>query len=213
MPQPRIWIVGQKSFGAAVLNLFAREPGLGLVVGVTSPPLDTLACSAKGYGVYRGDGVDALGPAEVDLIVNAHGHALIPSWVRSRARYGAIGYHPSLLPRHRGRSAIEWTIAMRDPITGGTVYRLDDGYDTGPILKQDWCHVRRGWNASDLWREELFGMGLRLIRNVLRNLIYIPADNGEPQDSSLATSEPPWDGQVSRLAPGAETGLDAIAPH
>jgi len=49
------------------------------------------------------------------------------------AKLGGIGYHPSLLPRHRGIAAVEWTIREGDPIAGGTVYHLADRMDAGAI--------------------------------------------------------------------------------
>ena len=89
-------------------------------------------------------------PAGVDVIVAAHSHDFISGRVRSRAKYGAIGYHPSLLPRHRGRDAIEWALRFGDPISGGTVYWLGETMDGGPIAAQDWCWVRRGDTAAAL---------------------------------------------------------------
>jgi methionyl-tRNA formyltransferase len=131
-----------------------------------------------------------------DVIVNAHGPEFIAREQRVQAVYGAIGYHPSLLPRHRGRDAIKWTIARQDPIAGGTVYELDDGWDTGPVIAQDWCHVLPGWTASDLWREELFPMGIALLLHVVRAMSWgpehWPATPGVPQDERAATVEPAW---------------------
>ncbi|WP_198420390.1 formyltransferase family protein [Sulfurimicrobium lacus] len=128
-------------------------------------------------------------PAGVDLIVAAHAHAFITQGARLATRYGALGYHPSLLPRHRGRDAVRWTIHMGDPIAGGTAYWMDDGADTGPIAAQDWCHVRPGDDARTLWRRDLAPMGLRLIEKVLGEL-----DKGIvtaiPQADYPATWEP-----------------------
>ena len=68
---------------------------------------------------------------------------------RSRARAcGGIGYHPSLLPRHRGIAAVEWTILEGDPIAGGSVYHLADGWDAGAIAAQDWCFVAQGRDGA-----------------------------------------------------------------
>lgn len=46
-----------------------------------------------------------------------------------------------VLPRHRGRSAIEWAIRMHDAVTGGTIFWLNSGIDRGDIAYQDWCFV------------------------------------------------------------------------
>jgi len=131
-------------------------------------------------------------PDNVDVILAAHSHDFIGRRTRLRARLGAIGYHPSLLPLHRGRDAVRWAIKMGDRITGGTVYWLSDTMDAGDIAAQDWTFIRAGDTASELWRRELFPMGVRLFRAVLHDL----ANGIEvriPQDHHLATWEPSWE--------------------
>lgn len=195
----KVWIIGQKSFGAEVFRRVAPLRGV-LVVGVTAPKIDKLAATAAGLGMYRGDELHPVmvEAAGVDIIINAHGHAKIGTAVRKAATHGAIGYHPSLLPRHRGRSAVEWTIAMGDPIAGGTVYQLDDDWDTGPIIEQDWCHVDPNWTASDLWRERLFGMGVRLLCSAIEDVASDGVIVGMPQEDRFATYEPPYPRPVRR---------------
>lgn len=124
------------------------------------------------------------------LIVAAHSHAFIGQ--RTRQVADAIGYHPSLLPRHRGRDAVRWTIKMGDRVAGGSVYRFDRNVDGGPVLLQDWCHVRPGWSASDLWREALFPMGVRLLRLAVA-MPGLESWAGTRQDEELATWEPSWE--------------------
>ena len=98
---------------------------------------------------------------------------------------------------------------MEDPIAGGTVYKMDDGYDTGPIVLQRWCHVRPEWRlagaynpahgASELWRGELFPMGVRLLLEAL-DYIEGAARVSMPwhtdQDEVLSTYEPPYKGEA-----------------
>src|SRR5437660_3554656 len=86
-----------------------------------------------------------------DLIVTAHSHARVAREALAAARLGGIGYHPSLLPRHRGLAAVEWTIREGDPITGGTVYHLADRMDAGAIAAQEWCFVKKGETAPEVW--------------------------------------------------------------
>lgn len=101
-----------------------------------------------------------------------------------------LAYHPSLLPRHRGRDAIHWTIAMHDATAGGTVYWMDDGADTGSVEAQDWCHVLPNEKAVELWRRALAPMGVRLLAGATARL----AAGGQPrraqQDERAATWEP-----------------------
>lgn len=192
----RIVIVGQAWFGAEALRLcLKRGDQVEKVLAPASAgeEYDRLYAAAQQAGVaaeHCGRRVGAADiPAGVDLILAAHAHAFIDAGARSAARLGALGYHPSLLPRHRGRDAVRWTIHMGDPIAGGTVYWMDDGADTGPIAGQDWCHVLPGESPAELWRRALAPMGLRLIDEALTAL-----DQGRlpsrPQDEACATWEP-----------------------
>ena len=104
-------------------------------------------------------------------------------------RLGAIGYHPSLLPLHRGRDAVDWALRMRERITGGTVYWMNDRADAGPVVCQEFCFIRPHDSAEDLWRRDLGPMGVRLLEHAVR-LISQGGGTGTPQDELLATWEP-----------------------
>lgn len=187
----RILLVGQKSFGQAVLQMLLDQGRH--MVGVWSPITDPLTRQAAARDIWVPPTERTwrhVKAADTDLLVTAHSHDFIPQSILDATRLGGVGYHPSLLPRHRGRDSVKWTIKCRDPIAGGSVYWLTDELDAGPIAAQDWCFVRPEWDASDLWRERLFSIGLRLLARVLRDI------DGErvmkrPQDDSLATWAPP----------------------
>jgi methionyl-tRNA formyltransferase len=187
----RIVIAGGHGFAADVLALCLRR-GDDVAAVLPPAPGDRLAQAAGAAGiavVCCARRVEAAHVPECDLILSAYCHAWITSAARARARLGALGYHPSLLPRHRGRDAVRWTIHMRDAIAGGTAYWMDDGADTGTIAAQDWCHVRQTDNPATLWRRELAPIGLRLIAKVLSGI-----DQGivtcVPQNETCATWEP-----------------------
>lgn len=202
----KIYLCGQKSFGAAALRLLAK---LGhQVVGVSSPPYhnerlrdgtggesdrpDPLRCEAARLGVpWMAAGIlrERTVPTGLDLIVAAHSHDYLSRQVRQATRLGAVGYHPSLLPLHRGRDAVRWAVKMRERVTGGTVYWFDDRVDAGPVAAQGWCFIRPGDDASELWKRELFPMGLRLIERVVTDLAT-GTMVAIPQDETLATWEP-----------------------
>ncbi len=191
----RVLLAGSRTFGCAVLELLLDR---GVDVDVVTRPDDKLWQRAGGAGpLARRFPAIAAAPGGHDLIICAHSHDFVSRKRRHTARLGGIGYHPSLLPRHRGRSAVEWTIRFGDPIAGGTVYWLDDRVDAGAIAAQDWCHVLPGDTASSLWRRELFPMGLRLLDRVLGDL---DADRivAVPQDERVATFEP--HAELPRLA-------------
>lgn len=186
----RIALAGQRSFGSAALDAVI-EAGHD-VAQVFAPPGDKLDFNARRRGLSVAERLNADALADgLDLIVCAHAHVYVSDKARDRTLLGGIGYHPSLLPRHRGRDAVKWTVHMGDPIAGGSVYWLTNKVDGGPIAAADWCHVRPRTTPSDLWRDQLFPMGLRLITQVLADL-----DDGRlvrvDQDEACATWEPSW---------------------
>lgn len=188
----KIILCGQKSFGAAVLDMLAKLPHK--IVAVYAPEGDKLHRHAAltGRAVNPGGRLHSETMPEADLLIAAHSHDYISRPVRNRLTLGAIGYHPSLLPLHRGRDAVEWTVRMGDRVAGGTVFWLSDTVDGGPICKQDWCLVGLH-DARSLWREELFPMGTRLLREAVDEIasgVLTQID----QNHALATWEPSFTG-------------------
>lgn len=207
----KIALVGQRGFGVAALRSIMAEGHD--VCQAFAPVGDALDFEARRLGIETRHRIDAAALRDgIELIVCAHAHAFVSEKARNRTLLGGIGYHPSLLPRHRGRDAVRWTVHMGDPVAGGTVYWLSNRVDGGTIAAADWCHVRPGMSASDLWRENLFPMGIRLLGKVLRDL-----DNGRlvsiPQDEACATWEPSWERPpVERPdLPQITAGVDRIA--
>lgn len=173
----KVFISGQKYFGMEVLRLCNRLDFIE-VVGVCCPIGDkyigqladrfNIPIVASGTLNY-----DTM-PDGVDLGITAHSFDFIGKRTRYKSRLGWIGYHPSLLPRHRGRSSIEWAVRMRDAITGGTVFWLNGGIDRGDIAAQEFCFINPKLYALDpkkaaqlLWESELQGIGLRLLEKTL----------------------------------------------
>lgn len=192
----KIVLSGQRSFGAAVFGALQASHQVVQVFAPLQPDAkgreDRLTGLARLRGVPVAERPIAADMPECDLIVSAHSHAFISDAAIRRARYGAIGYHPSLLPRHRGRDAVKWTIHMRDPVAGGSVYWLTGRVDGGPLAAQDYVLVKPDWSASDLWREALFPMGVRLLTQAVGDIARGRLVR-EPQDEDCATWEPSWD--------------------
>jgi methionyl-tRNA formyltransferase len=192
----KLCVVGSRYFGASVFEALRREPGVQIVQVVGLAADDRLAVAATAAGVpvhlladpktVPGDAV----PEGVDLIVAAHTHARVSNDALARARLGGVGYHPSLLPRHRGIAAVEWTLLEGDPIAGGSVYHLADGWDAGAVAAQDWCFVARDDTARTLWERELAPMGLRLLAQVVRAARDQGALPSKTQDARFATRAP-----------------------
>jgi methionyl-tRNA formyltransferase len=139
----RITLVGSRHFGVTTLNML-RQHGVDVVRVVVADADDRLAAAARQAAI---EVIVQANPrlvvaAEIadgtDLIVTAHSHARIAREALAAAKLGGIGYHPSLLPRHRGIAAVEWTIREGDPIAGGSVYHLAERMDAGAIAAQEW---------------------------------------------------------------------------
>ncbi|OAF11833.1 methionyl-tRNA formyltransferase [Bradyrhizobium centrolobii] len=191
----RITLVGSRHFGVTTLNML-REHGVPVVRIVVADGADRLASAAKAAGI---DVVVQANPKlvvaseiapETDLIITAHSHARVGQDALAAAKLGGIGYHPSLLPRHRGKAAVEWTIKEGDPIAGGTIYHLAERMDAGAIAAQDWCFVKKGETARELWERALAPLGLKLLADVIDYATVHKALPAKPQDEQFATSAP-----------------------
>jgi methionyl-tRNA formyltransferase len=191
----RITLVGSRHFGVTTLNML-RQHGVDVVRIVVADADDRLAAAARQSGievVVQGN-PKLVVAAEIadgtDLIVTAHSHARIAGEALAAAKLGGIGYHPSLLPRHRGIAAVEWTIREADPIAGGSVYHLADRMDAGAIAAQEWVFVKKGETARELWERALAPLGQKLLGEVID---YAKAHNAlpaKPQDEQFATKAP-----------------------
>lgn len=194
----KIYLAGQGYFGKLVLDMIIEHTGHP-VVGVAAPaPLDAYSKIDRLYGAAfdrhipllpAGSLREATLPDGVDLIIAAHSHDFIGRKTRDKTTFGAIGFHPSLLPLHRGRDAIKWAIRLGERVTGGTVYWLNDTVDGGPIAAQDWCFIPPAWDASRLWQERLQPMGVRLLQQTITDIAHRKIVR-IPQDPAMVTWEP-----------------------
>jgi len=191
----RITLVGSRHFGVTTLQML-RGHDVDVVRVVVADAEDRLAAAAREAGI---EVVVQANPklvvaaeiaAGTDLIVTAHSHARIAKEALAASRLGGIGYHPSLLPRHRGIAAVEWTIREKDPIAGGTVYHLADRMDAGAIAAQDWCFVGKDETARQLWERALAPMGQKLLAEVIDYAKTHNALPAKPQDEQFATRAP-----------------------
>jgi len=191
----RITLVGSRHFGVTTFNTL-RQHGVDIVRVVVADPEDRLATAARPAGIEVTVQADprlvvAREIAEdTDLIVTAHSHARIAREALATAKLGGIGYHPSLLPRHRGIAAVEWTIREGDPIAGGTVYHLADRMDAGAIAAQEWVFVKKGETARELWERALAPLGQKLLGEVIDYAHTHKTLPATPQDEQFATLAP-----------------------
>jgi methionyl-tRNA formyltransferase len=197
-----VFISGQKYFGSLILHEMIKNPRVN-VVGVCTPIGDkhvgkmasTHEIPIIPAGLLNGDTM----PSGVDIGITAHSFDYIGKLTRYKPTIGWIGYHPSLLPRHRGRSSIEWAIKMRDFLTGGTTFWLNSGIDRGDIIEQEIVWIDPKLFSMDLkkasrilWEHELQDIGVRLINKTVNDIIN-GTNKRRPQDNRFSTFEPSLD--------------------
>jgi methionyl-tRNA formyltransferase len=194
--------MGQAAFGEKVLGalLNKREQ----VVAVYLPPdkpgsrADPLKESAQQHGipVFQPQSMrdpvvyDKFVELAPDLGIMAFVTDIVPQSILDCPRLGTIQYHPSLLPRHRGRSAINWAIINGDTITGISILWPDAGIDTGPILLQKEADISPTDTVGSLYYNKLFPLGVEAIMESI-DLIYRGEAPRILQDESQATYERP----------------------
>jgi len=198
----RIVLIGQAAFGQKVLEalLNKREQ----VVAVYAPPdkpgshIDPLKESAQQRGIpvsqpqrMRDPGVsDRFVDLAPDLGVMAFVTDIVPESILNYPKLGTIQYHPSLLPKHQGRSSINWAIINGDKKTGITILWPDAGIDTGPILLQKEVEISPSDTVGSLYYDKLFPLGVEAIMESIE-LIHKGRAPRVPQDESQATYERP----------------------
>jgi methionyl-tRNA formyltransferase len=168
----RIALIGQAAFGEKVLEALR---GSGEEVVVVYAPPD--APSGKGSALValaEATGIPTRQPKKLraldviedykrfkaDLNVMAFVTDIVPTAILDFPKLGTIQYHPSLLPRHRGASAINWAVINGETKTGLSIFWPDEGLDTGPILLQ--CEVEIGPHETmgEVYFNKLFPLGV-----------------------------------------------------
>jgi len=193
----KIFICGQKAFGLAVLKALYNAGHE--IVGIAPPPQEQYKDKMVGFAMLKKIPIisdcDKLTSKDVpdgtDLVISAHSHWIISSKIIEKCTYGGIGFHPSLLPRHRGQDAVRWTVHMKDYLTGGTIYRLNEKCDGGDIILQKYLWVNREWDYHELWKN-LFPIGVDMVVEAVK-LIEEGKQQEVPQNEEAATWEPSWD--------------------
>jgi methionyl-tRNA formyltransferase len=110
--------------------------------------------------------LEALRSFEPDLVLVVGWSQICGEAFRSIARIGNIGFHPSPLPRMRGRAVIAWTILLGVSSTAATLFWLDDGVDSGPIVLQEPIAVADEETARTLYVKQTDALARMLPRAV-----------------------------------------------
>uniref|UniRef100_A0A8C1LQY3 10-formyltetrahydrofolate dehydrogenase n=1 Tax=Cyprinus carpio TaxID=7962 RepID=A0A8C1LQY3_CYPCA len=131
------------------------------VVGVFTVPDKDGKADPLGESQMGGEVVEAYKAVGAELNVMPFCSQFIPMNVIDFPKHGSIIYHPSILPRHRGASAINWTLIEGDKKAGFSIFWADDGLDTGPILLQQECPVEPNDTVDTLYNRFLFPEGIK----------------------------------------------------
>ena len=203
----RIMIIGQGPFGEKVLQALVQKGED--IAGVFCPPdkrgepMKQLAERSK-IPLFRPHRMRdpqvyneyvKLSPG---LVLLAFVTDIIPEKLLSVPSLGTICYHPSLLPRHRGASAINWAIIQGDSRTGLTIFWVEKGIDTGPILLQKEVEIGPEDTTGALYFNTLFPLGVEAMVEAVE-LVKAGKAPRVPQDESQATYEPPCNDRVASV--------------
>ncbi len=196
----RIVIIGQAAFGKDVLAALAD--GGENVVGVFCPPdtegrpADPIKQEAQARNIpvfqfrrmRRKVAIDAFLKLNSDLCVMAFVTDFVPDAILEAPTHGTIQYHPSLLPKHRGPSSMNWPVIAGETVTGLSIFWPDKGLDTGPILLQKEVEITPDDTLGTLYFGKLYPMGVE----AMVESVQMVRDSTAPkvaQDDSDATYE------------------------
>jgi len=196
----RILLVGQAAFAEQVLvGLEAAGDTIAAVVcppdrGDTPDPVKAAALArdvavAQFKSLKTPEARAVFAAADADLIVLAYVTQIVPESYFPLARKTAICFHPSLLPRYRGGSAIPWQLIKGETRTGVTVFWPDAGIDTGPIILQREVPVGPDDSAGSLYYQTLFPLGVTAVLDAVA-LIREDRAPSLAQDEGQASYDP-----------------------
>jgi methionyl-tRNA formyltransferase len=196
----RIVLIGQQDFGKAALEAFLARGDE--VVGVfcrpekpgTKPDALRVEAQARGLQVFQLDkltgedahqAMQALAP---DLGVMAYVVQFAPQSLLKVPKHGTIQYHPSLLPKYRGPSAISWAMSRGEKETGLTIFRPSDGLDEGLVILQKRCDIGPDETLGEVYFNKLFPLGVSALLEAA-DAVVAGTHQEMAQDESQASYE------------------------
>ena len=196
----RIAIIGQQDFGKAALEAFIKRGDT--VAGVfcapekpgAKPDLLRVAAEERKIALYQlaslktEEACATLAALKADIGVMAYVLQFVPQDFAAVPRHGMIQYHPSLLPRYRGPSSINWPIIHGDARTGLTIFRPTDGLDEGPVILQKETPIEPDDTLASVYFDRLFPMGVAALQEAA-DLVVSGRARELVQDESQASYE------------------------
>ncbi len=196
----RVAIIGQQDFGKAVLEAFLRrgDEVAGVFVapdrpGAKADPLKTAALERNvplfQFPSYRKpEAWEVFRKLKADIGIMAYVLLFVPQEFVRIPKHGTIQYHPSLLPRHRGPSSINWPIIQGATKTGLTIFRPTDGLDEGPIVLQKEVEIGPDDSLGSVYFDKLSPLGIAGMLEAA-DLVVAGKHREMIQDESQATYE------------------------
>jgi methionyl-tRNA formyltransferase len=196
----KIAIIGQQDFGKAVLEAFlARgDTVAGVFVapekeGAKPDPMKT-AAQEMGLELFQfpslktPEAAQAMKDLGADIGIMAFVLQFAPQEFVNIPKHGTIQYHPSLLPKYRGPSSINWPLARGEKKTGLSIFRPTDGLDEGPVILQKETEVSENDTLGTVYFDRLFPMGVKAMLEAA-DLVVAGKHKEVVQDESQASYE------------------------
>ena len=196
----KIAIIGQQDFGKSVLEAFlARGDEIAGVFcapekeGAKPDPM-RVAAEAHGLRTFQfpslktPEATTAMRDLNADIGVMAFVLQFAPQEFVQLPKHGTIQYHPSLLPKYRGPSSINWPISRGETETGLTIFRPTDGLDEGAIILQKHTPISDNDTLGTVYFDRLFPMGVAAMLEAA-DLVVAGKHVEITQDESLASYE------------------------
>lgn len=197
----RVALIGSADFGKAALEAFLDRGDE--VVAVFCPPDNPKSTKSevlKEAAIARGlaplqfaslksaEAAQAMIDSKADICVMAYVLQFVPQELVKLPRHGTIQYHPSLLPKYRGPSAINWAIALGEEKTGLTIFRPSDGLDEGEVILQKEVAIGPDDTLGKVYFDYLFPLGVQALLEAA-DLVVAQKHQEMVQDESLAKYE------------------------
>ena len=195
----RLIVMGQQAFGKDALAKIL-EAGTDEVVAVYCEPDKKNVDPIKEFALEKGIPVEQpehfkddstlakMKSYNADLMIMAFVNIFVPEAARDVPKQGSICFHPSLLPLHRGPSAVNWPIIMGREESGYSWFYPTDGLDEGDVLLQWTCPIDANDTVINLYFKKIYPSAVDSVLEVCELF-----RSGNPphiqQDESLATYE------------------------
>ncbi len=207
----RVALIGSADFGKAALEAFLNRGDE--VVAVFCPPDNPKSTKPevlKETTIARGltplqfsslkspEAAQAMIDSQADICVMAYVLQFVPQELVKIPKHGTIQYHPSLLPKYRGPSAINWAIALGEHKTGLTIFRPSDGLDEGAVILQKEVVIGPDDTLGKIYFDHLFPIGIRALLEAA-DLVVAEKHTETIQDESQANYEGWFDATAAQI--------------